>query len=578
MRHGYRAGTLIALVIGIFVLACGGDTPTPALEPTAILQVITANPPSKTIAPTLLPTATTMPTPVVAQAPKGRAGGSLTVGGSAGYPHRDVHQSVQESVTSLGPGIAYSRLLRLNTSPELEQPNLVLECDLCESWTLTDDLVYLFQLRPLIRWQDIPPVNGRFLAARDLVFSYLRIATPGWPNAPLIAPFAEVGAPDTGVLRVKLGLPNADALLSLADGHAKVVSLEVTDAIGGLMDGPVIGTGPWIWEGTGEDGETRFQRNPDYYESGLPFLDQLVIKVVRDPQGAEFPGEGRLAAFLAGQVDVVDLPPRAWQKLVGSGAEFESYMSLQGGSGIVLSFNAQDPLFADANLRRAVFRAIDPWDYVDTLWSGQGYAGVGVPVPEADWLLGKDQVRRGSFADPSLARRLLEGAEIGGSEKIQLAVWSEPGGEIHTDLGARMAKDLDAVGFDVSVRRLNPDQFNQMVLGPDRDYQVALGVLPPTTTANSFLLALLHSGGRWNIANHQDGELDAMIEAQVVDFDPVSRKKRLGEIQRHILDRAYVFSPVTSATRWAFREELKGFHPNAAISEYIHWSRVWLEP
>jgi len=128
------------------------------------------------------------------------------------------------------------------------------------------------------------------------------------------------------------------------------------------------------------------------------------------------------------------------------------------------------------------------------------------------------------------------------------------------------------------VRRLNPDQFQKTVMRPARDFQLALGILPPTTTPNGFLLALLHSEGRWNIANHTDSELDAMIEAQAVDFNSDSRKKRLEEIQRHVLDKAYVFSPVTGATRWAFRNGLKGFHPNAALSEYIHWSRVWLDP
>ena len=86
-----------------------------------------------------------------------------------------MHQSVQESLTSLGPGISYSRLLRLKTAPDLAQPILILECDLCESGTLTDDLVYEFQLRPNVLWQDIPPVNGRPLTTQDLV-----LAIAGW--------------------------------------------------------------------------------------------------------------------------------------------------------------------------------------------------------------------------------------------------------------------------------------------------------------------------------------------------------------------------------------------------------------
>ncbi len=577
MGHGAQAGTLTALTISLAILACGGVTPTPAVIPTATTEFATAIPPAQTPTPTVVPTAIPMPTTVVALLPKGISGGSLTIAGSAGFPHRDVHQSVQESLTSLGPGIAYSRLLRLKTAPDLAQPNLLLECDLCESWTLTEDLFYEFQLRLDVRWQDIPPVNGRPLTAQDLAFSYQRLGTPGWPNATLLSPFSEEEATGPDSLKLELGLPDADALLSLADGHAKVVAAEVVEQFGDLKDSPVIGTGPWIWEATGQGGEIKFQRNNSYFEPGLPFLGELMVKVVRDPQGAEFPGEGRLAAFLAGQVDVVALPPRAWVRLEGSGIDFSFAESLKGGSGAVLSFNVQDPIFANADLRKAVFRAMDPWDYVDTIWSGQGFISVGMPVSEADWPLAKDEARGGYFADPSLARRLLEKPDAGSGE-IQLTVWSESGGQNYRDLGVRIAEDMEAVGFNVSVRRLNPDQYRRMVMGPDRDYQLALGVLPPTTTTNSFFLALLHSKGRWNLANHADLALDAMIEAQAVDFDRESRKKRLAELQRYLLDQAYMFSPVTEATRWAFRPDLRGFHPNASLSEYIHWSRVWLEP
>ncbi len=53
--------------------------------------------------------------------------------------------------------------------------------------------------------------------------------------------------------------------------------------------------------------------------------------------------------------------------------------------------------------------------------------------------------------------------------------------------------------------------------------------------------------------------------------------RRQGEIQRYVLDQAYMFSPVTGSTRWAFDWELEGFYPNTAPSEYIFWSRAWLE-
>jgi ABC-type transport system substrate-binding protein len=121
---------------------------------------------------------------------------------------------------------------------------------------------------------------------------------------------------------------------------------------------------------------------------------------------------------------------------------------------------------------------------------------------------------------------------------------------------------------------MTPAQFQDRVMGPEHKYQMALGALPPATSINTFLAPVLHSGGRWNISGHRDATLDAMIEAQAVQVDPARRKEQVLDIQRRVLDQAYMFSPVTGATRWAFRPEVQDFQPTAALSEYLFWSRV----
>ena len=68
-----------------------------------------------------------------------------------------------------------------------------------------------------------------------------------------------------------------------------------------------------------------------------------------------------------------------------------------------------------------------------------------------------------------------------------------------------------------------------------------------------------------------------MIETQAAEFNDAARREQLVEIQRRVLDQAYLFSPVTSASRWVFSSDLKGFEPNAALSEYNFWSRTWLD-
>lgn len=556
--------------------ACAEPTPSPTATPVPAPTPTPAPPPtpSPTATPVPAPTPTPIPaptpTPVVFPAPAGESGGRLTVAAAAPVVHRDVHQEIQETLASLGPGIAYSRLLRLRSGAGIPQPHLLLECDLCESWTLTADGAYRFKLRSGVRWPHAAPLDGRPLAADDVVYSYERLRTPGWPNAPLFASVGEIRALGPDALTVELALRDADVLLSLADGHSKVVAPEVVAQFGGLQDAPVLGTGPWLWQ-PGSDGQTTtYARNPDYFEPGLPLLDELQIFTLA--------GESAAAAYLAGQVDAAIVSPDELALLRRSGgASFATAVSHTGGAGALLALNTQAPALQPPAVRQAVFRAIDPWDYLDTVWGGLGMVGVGVPPPQAQWRPERDELRRRYFADPAAARALLQGAGVPLPLDLQVSAPASADGTPLPELERRLLDDLTSVGFNPTLRRLTPPQFQALVLGPERDYQLALGPAPPAATPNGFLFGMLHSGGRWNIAGHSDGELDALIEQQAAEFDPAARGRLLLEIQRRTLEQAYLFSPATAATQWVYRPGLRGFTPHNALSEYHYWARVWWE-
>ena len=580
MRHLTKAQIIFIYGVVLLLWACSSTNPATTSAPlpestiaATATPVPASKPTTRSIAPTPIPTAA--PTPVGAPA-GGKSGGSLTVAALADIPHRDVHQSVQETLASLGPGLAYSRLLRLRSGPGADHPNLLLECDLCSSWKLTSDFAYEFQLRTDVRWQDVSPVNGRLLTADDLVFSYERMLTPGWRNAFLFSSIGNIRATSPHTLRVRLASADADALLSLADGHTKIVAREVVEQYGDLRDSPVIGTGPWLWEGTETGIGTSFTRNFDYFEEGLPFLDNLAIKVIKSRAGSDPLAPVRLAALEAGIVDVALLTASEWREFNEAGANSTWATAGNPGGGVMFWMNVQTPALSKLAVRRAILRAMDPWDYIDTLWFGQGSVSLGIPVQHPKWLLSRKEMRTTYFGDPGAARELLAGSGLRGPVDIELTVRNDQIGPFYPALEKRVGDDLSRVGFKVTIRRLNPAQFDETVLA-HKEYQVALGLLPPTSTTNSFLLALLHSGGRWNIVGHQDTVLDEMIERQAGEFDADLRGSLLGDLQRHVLDQAYLFSPTTGEARWAFSNNLKGFYPNAALSEYNYWSRVWLE-
>ena len=199
------------------------DTQEPTPRPTST--------PTRTPTPAVLVTATPIvatprPVPSVRPTPDPRSrGGTLNLESAQNIAHQDVHQDVSPALSSWGPGIAYSRLMRLETGPDAPLPGLLLECDICADWKMESPTSYLFNLRDDVKWHNLDPVGGRALDAEDVIFSYQRQVNPEFPNSPLLGSIAALEYIGPLTLRVRFDLPDADSLLSLADGHSKRVEI-----------------------------------------------------------------------------------------------------------------------------------------------------------------------------------------------------------------------------------------------------------------------------------------------------------------------------------------------------------------
>ena len=476
----------------------------------------------------------------------------------ADVEHLDVHQDVSAALAGRGPGVAYSRMLRLRTGAEVAQPSLMLECDLCESWEMDGPLVFEFRLKDNVRWQDLPPVKGRKLSAQDVVFSYNRQRTSGWPNSPLLLAMDTVEAMDELTVRVTLNYRDTDFLLALADGRSKVVAPEVVIASGSLEPGPVVGTGPWVWLRTLEGDGSEFEANSDYFEEGLPFADLLTFKVIKDP-------ETRVAAFITGQLDVYDVEAEEWELLQSRGFSSRTVVSKEGSLGMALAMNAGRPPFDDRDVRRAVFQSLEPWAYLEGMLTDEEIVGAGVPVVEGSWLLDRQAAQTFFDGEPSVNVQ---------GKAVELVV-ADFGNE-QVALGERIGTSLRDAGFVPTMTVLNPVDYSERVWRK-RDYQMFLGPPPPASGPNGFLFPVLHSDGRWSILGHSDGELDRLIESQQeLGFDSAERGEVLREIQRRLLGEAYVVSLGGGGTMWVMQDAVSGFHPNTALAEYIFWAKTWL--
>lgn len=502
------------------------------------------------------------PTPVVSTSSFGISGGTLTAIAMTNIPHRDVHRTVSETLSSRGPGIVYSRLLRLRMNHSIAQPSLLLECDLCESWEMSDPFTYRFHLRPGVLWHDLPPVDGRRLTAEDLAFSYQRQRSHGLPNAPLLFALDTAQAEDELTLKVTLKFPDVDFLLSLADGHSKVVAREAVEAVGGLESGPVVGTGPWVWMLTQEDDSFNFEANLNYFEENIPFLRRLSFKVIPDQ-------DIQLAAFLNGEIDVYDVPSESWSILNAAGLEYETFLSKQSGRGLIIAMNISKFPFDDMRVRRGVFKALSPWAYLEEIWSGHGFVSTGMPVVRESWLLADQEISE-------LVDSLDYAEHRSDNSGVAFDLIVADFGDAYLDQGLRIERDLRSAGFIPNLKVMDPVEYSEHVWNR-KDYQLFVGPVPPTSSINSYLFSMLHSEGQWNILAHNDQILNQLIQSQQeAPYDSVQRKEVIQAIQRRLLERAYMVAPVSNGINWALQGNVRGFYPNTALSEYFYWAKVWL--
>src|SRR4030095_12805942 len=108
-------------------------------------------------------------------------------------------------------------LVRCVRDPRSGAPDLAIGPDLAVRWRVSPDgRTYTFALRPGVRWERKPPVDGRELVAADVKYTLER-ALRRSPDAPRLGSVEVVEAPDSRTVRVQLRAPFAPLLATLAE-------------------------------------------------------------------------------------------------------------------------------------------------------------------------------------------------------------------------------------------------------------------------------------------------------------------------------------------------------------------------
>jgi peptide/nickel transport system substrate-binding protein len=425
---------LLATVLG--VVACGGDDDQEAAEPAPEA----AEPAPEPAEPAPEPAE---PEPTEAPADEGAVpaacsesptpGGSLVVGRSLETTNLNPF-GIYDNGQLFAQEQIFGTLVRSdpNGTPDLVP-------GLADEWEVSEDgLDWTFHLRDNAMFS-----NGDPVTAEDVKFSLDRFADP---EINTVLPNVATGYESTEIIDdqnfvVHLNQPVAAFLFYISIFPAFILPKRLLEEQGDAFFENPVGTGAFKVQEWVKGSHIIFERNPFYWEEGLPYLDELRFEFVLDDNT-------RLLKIQAGEVEVAEGVPFSQIQVLDEVPEIRVQID-EGVRKEPIWINHKVAPFDELNVRRALNYAIDREAINEAV-----YGGIGESPNHLIPLLryNSDAVPVFQY-DPDMARELLAQSSVpdGFSTTLQF-----PAGVTHIkQLVTVLQQQWSEIGIDVELEEVD---------------------------------------------------------------------------------------------------------------------------
>jgi peptide/nickel transport system substrate-binding protein len=284
--------------------------------------------------------------------------------------------------------------------------------------------------------------NGKTLGAEDVLYTFRQIVTPKspQPGALVIAPLDLANAKilDRLTVRIPTHAPYAILPEALATGPFFFIA-----PVGFDVHKPV-GTGPFRYQSFTPGQQSVFTKNPDYWQSGLPYVDKVVITDYSDETS-------QVNALLGGQADLIQyLSYASIGSVTGGGGKL---LIAEAGGWTPFTMRADQPPFNDVRVRQA-FRLIVNRPEMRRLVFG-GYGTIGNDLYSLEDPLYDHQLPQRE-QDLGQAKSLLKAA---GREGLTVTLVSSPVAPGMLGAATIFKQQAIAAGVTVNVRNTPVTEF-----------------------------------------------------------------------------------------------------------------------
>jgi peptide/nickel transport system substrate-binding protein len=233
--------------------------------------------------------------------------------------------------------------------------------DLAEEMTPSKDAkTWTVRLRPGVTFH-----NGKDLTADDVIYTILRVVNPKSPLNEAVAlsiiDTSQLKKLDSLTLQIVTNTPSAAFPALISDWY----NIGIVPV--GYNPKKPVGTGPFKYQSFSPGQQSVFTRNENYFERGLPYLDQLTIIDFEDDTAA-------FNAIQSGQLDVYASAALSLVSQVKSGGSLQPIVSLPG-QFTPFTMRVDQPPFNDVRVRQAFRLIVDRPALIEQSLSGYGAVG-----------------------------------------------------------------------------------------------------------------------------------------------------------------------------------------------------------
>jgi peptide/nickel transport system substrate-binding protein len=454
----------------------------------------------------------------------------------------------------------YNSLLTITPPPELK-----IVPALAKSWDVLDEgRTYVFHLEEGVKFHD-----GTDFDAEAAKWNIDRILAPevkSWVRT-YYEDITQVEVVDKYTLRIRLKEPSGALPIALGGYFAGIpmASPKAFETYGKDWLYHPVGTGPYIFKEWVPGKHVILEKNPNYWKKGLPYIDRLEFRVMKDPLTAA-------TALRAGEIDFITRVPMQQVPLLEKIPGIKVITGPEMAPTIAL-LNMRVKPFDDARARRAVGGyGLDRGEIAKVAFQGRAKPLVSVMPPGVPDAIDLNEMYP---YRPDEAKRLLK--ELGFDEKNPLKFSILIGNQDATmsDVAALIKSQMAKIGVEAKILLLDETARVDRVL-VKHDFDMHVGPFGTLRDINQRSVSFF-KGHQSDYVGINDPNLEEMVRQWRRTLEEAERRKISADMQRLLAEQLYWVNVTGYPFFQAHRDTVKDYPFYNGHNGLVWFGTTWLE-